>query len=223
MSNKNVEKDISNALITLRKEKQLSQQELADILGVSISAICLYEQGKRFPGQKMINKICNYFNVDMNYLYGMSDIKNTIQSSSFPTNDITIYNRKKLINDGSDLSKTNKVIFNEPISVINLPKSLFKKTKSYFGIIAIEDTLKNFGIDGEDICIFSEANVEDLSNNKIVCALVGGKIVIRKFVEGDDDHYYLYNGSEDNAPKKIMINSKEHIVGQLAIVISNKN
>lgn len=224
MSNKNVEKDISNALITLRKEKQLSQQELADILGVSISAICLYEQGKRFPGQKMINKICNYFNVDMNYLYGMSDVKNTIQASSLLGRDITVYNRKKLINDGSGLSKTNKVIFDldEATAVLNLPKTLFKKNRSYFAINAIEDTLQNFGITGEDICVFAEANVEDLSNNKIVCALIGGKVVIRKFVQEDEDCYYLYNGSEDTAPKKVMINSKEHIIGVLSLVISNK-
>ena len=61
----------------LRKEASLSQQELANQLQcVSKSSINMYERGEREPGLETTEAIADYFNVDIDYLYGRTNIKN---------------------------------------------------------------------------------------------------------------------------------------------------
>jgi transcriptional regulator with XRE-family HTH domain len=64
----------ANRLKELRKEHRLSQHELASIIGVSKSAISMYENGNRLPELETFEKIADYFNVDMDYLKGKSSI-----------------------------------------------------------------------------------------------------------------------------------------------------
>lgn len=61
----------------LRKESGLSQQEFADLLGsVSKSSINMYERGEREPSLETLEHIADFFNVDLDYLLGKSDIPN---------------------------------------------------------------------------------------------------------------------------------------------------
>lgn len=53
-----------------RKRDGLSQQKLADALGISRSALANYEQGRREPDFETEEKIADYFNVDINTLRG---------------------------------------------------------------------------------------------------------------------------------------------------------
>lgn len=72
----------------LRKTKNLSQQKLADILGISKSSVNMYERGEREPGLEMVEKIADFFNVDIDYLFGKSDISNRALTQSYPLPDI---------------------------------------------------------------------------------------------------------------------------------------
>ena len=66
----------------LRKEKNLTQQELAtDInkkynLTYGKSAISTYENNKRIPETEALKKFADYFNVSVDYLLGISNIRN---------------------------------------------------------------------------------------------------------------------------------------------------
>ena len=62
-------------LKSLRREKGWSQQRLADELELSKSSVNMYERGEREPGFETMEAIADLFNVDMNYLYGRTDIK----------------------------------------------------------------------------------------------------------------------------------------------------
>lgn len=62
-------------LRSLRNEKGWSQQRLAEELGLSKSSVNMYERGEREPGFETMEAIADLFNVDMNYLYGHTDIK----------------------------------------------------------------------------------------------------------------------------------------------------
>lgn len=58
----------------LREKRRLSQEELAKQLGVSKSAISMYENGKREPkDHELLECIADFFNVDMNYLLGTNN------------------------------------------------------------------------------------------------------------------------------------------------------
>lgn len=71
----------SQRLRELRKKAGLSQQEFANQIGTSKSSINMYERGEREPSLEMLEAIADYFNVDMDYLLGKSDIKNRFRGS----------------------------------------------------------------------------------------------------------------------------------------------
>ena len=58
----------ADKLIQLRKAKGLSQEDLADSLGVSRQAISRWEQGNTFPDLLNLQKIMNVFGVSADYL-----------------------------------------------------------------------------------------------------------------------------------------------------------
>lgn len=67
----------SERLRSLRKNCGLSQQKLADSLGtVSKSSINMYERGAREPGLETMEAFADFFNVDLDFLYGKSDVPN---------------------------------------------------------------------------------------------------------------------------------------------------
>ena len=61
-------------LRTLRKQAKMTQPELAEKLGVSRSAISMYESGSREPNFAMLEAIADLFNVDMNTLTGSAPV-----------------------------------------------------------------------------------------------------------------------------------------------------
>lgn len=62
-------------LSELRKQRGLTQEQLADKLGISSSTVSSYERGIREPNLEMIGAIADYFNVDQGYLLGDSPIR----------------------------------------------------------------------------------------------------------------------------------------------------
>ena len=72
--------EIKDRIVSLRNEKNITQSQLAEELNISPSAIGMYEQGRRKPSYELLEEICDYFNVDMDYLMGRSDIKNRYQA-----------------------------------------------------------------------------------------------------------------------------------------------
>lgn len=60
-------------LAQLRKEKGLSQYELADRMGFSRGQVANYEQGKREPDYETLQKIADFFDVSTDYLLGRRD------------------------------------------------------------------------------------------------------------------------------------------------------
>lgn len=61
-------------LKSLRKQKDMSQQELANIVKVSKQTISQYERGVRYPDFDNLLALCDTFNVSSDYLLGQSDV-----------------------------------------------------------------------------------------------------------------------------------------------------
>lgn len=83
-----------------REKKQLSQQELADLIDATDGTISNYEKGVAFPRWDTMRKLCNILNVDPNYLFwdDLSDrLKNKIMDQmTFDYNDEGIQLYKQL-------------------------------------------------------------------------------------------------------------------------------
>ncbi|EHT3503005.1 helix-turn-helix domain-containing protein, partial [Listeria monocytogenes] len=63
-------------LMKLRKSKNLTQSDIAKILGVARTTYSSYEQNRRMPDAEIQIKIADYFDVSLDYLHGRS--KNNI-------------------------------------------------------------------------------------------------------------------------------------------------
>ena len=67
--------NFAGRLKQLRQEHGMNQQELADRLGISRSAVGMYEQGRRDPDFELLDAIADLFGVDLSYMLGSSDVR----------------------------------------------------------------------------------------------------------------------------------------------------
>lgn len=65
--------EFSKRLKELRMEAGLSQDKLAKEVGLTHTAIGLWEQGKRVPNLDAVAEIAKYFKVSIDYLAGLED------------------------------------------------------------------------------------------------------------------------------------------------------
>ena len=68
--------NIAGNLKRLRKEKDLTQDELAGFLGISFQAISKWERGDGYPDITFLPVLANFFNVTIDELVGMDEIRN---------------------------------------------------------------------------------------------------------------------------------------------------
>lgn len=67
---------MGNKLKSLRLEKKLTQKQIADRIGLAISAVSSYESGSRYPSYDVLVKLARIFHVSTDYLLGMTDKRN---------------------------------------------------------------------------------------------------------------------------------------------------
>lgn len=103
----------ADELMKLRKENNLTQQQLADKLGLSRSTIGMYEKGQREPNFETLELIADFFNVRMERLIG----KTTSNSS-----DEDNYSNLKFN------SKIQLELYN---TINNLPDELIQQALDY--------------------------------------------------------------------------------------------
>ncbi len=60
-------------LKTLRRERGITQQELADAIGISKGGLCYYENTNRAPDITVLEKFADYFKVSADYLLGRTN------------------------------------------------------------------------------------------------------------------------------------------------------
>lgn len=58
-----------------RKDRGLSLKELASFFGMSHSTLSKYETGSRHPDPDMLIKLASFFDISVDYLLGLSDIR----------------------------------------------------------------------------------------------------------------------------------------------------
>lgn len=64
-----------NRLRELRKERNVTQQELADEMLVTQRTLARYESGENEPRLPMVFDLADYFKVSIDYLVGRSDVR----------------------------------------------------------------------------------------------------------------------------------------------------
>ena len=72
---------LGNRIKQLREELGLKQEELANKLSISPSAIGMYETNKREPNNELTIKLADFFGVTTDYLLGKSDVRKVENNS----------------------------------------------------------------------------------------------------------------------------------------------
>ena len=102
--------NLGNNLQKLRKEKKLTQKQLAEKLNVTTVTIQNYENNRRIPNIQTLEKLANIFNVQIDYIMGKSKIK---------TFDMQIVN--------DDLKQINKLCENSNTEVSKIIRNIVDK------------------------------------------------------------------------------------------------
>jgi len=66
------ELNISKCIIQKRKEKGITQEQLADYIGVSKASVSKWESGQSYPDILLLPEIATYFNISVDELIGYS-------------------------------------------------------------------------------------------------------------------------------------------------------
>ena len=73
----------------LRKERGLTQKQLADMVGVAVSAISAYEAGNRYPTYSGLVSLARIFHVSTDYLLGIANTR-IVDVSGLEENEIDV-------------------------------------------------------------------------------------------------------------------------------------
>ncbi|MCH5269635.1 MAG: helix-turn-helix transcriptional regulator [Lachnospiraceae bacterium] len=91
-------KEFGQALKCLRKERHITQQELAEKLYVTTSAVSKWENGQNYPDIETVCKIANLFGVSVEELMETASIPETVDIHATPdTQETAIPHRRKIL------------------------------------------------------------------------------------------------------------------------------
>ena len=115
---------LGRVISTARKQKNLSQKELGDLLNVSNKAVSKWENGTAMPDFKKLNALAEYFGVTMDELLGFSNDKNN-------NDNINDYTKEYI----------NELITLENMQSSEKIKELYKKLKTCAVIFCVALTV----------------------------------------------------------------------------------
>ena len=125
--------NIGEFISKLRKEKGLTQQELAKLLNVTDRAISNYETGRRIPDISLYKPICDVFDITVSELINGERINE--DKLLISSNNTIINTLKKNKKDKNRLSLIIKILFLILIALvyilINYYKDLYPKIDIY--------------------------------------------------------------------------------------------
>ena len=97
---------LGNRIRSLREDQDLTQKELSTMIGLTPKMISFYENNQRTPPIDILLKISRIFDVDINYLVGLSSSKNAQVSakniSPQELNLLQYYRKVKKVNEHTE-------------------------------------------------------------------------------------------------------------------------
>ena len=101
-----MENIIGERIKELRIKNNMTQQDLALLVGLTSTGVSYWESGKANPDVKSINKLADYFNVSIDYIYGKTDL----DSKLLEDKEMDILFRKATDLDENKKVKLKKII-----------------------------------------------------------------------------------------------------------------
>lgn len=164
--------EFKNIFLSLRNEKKYSQETMAKKLCVSKSTIAMWETGKRLPSPELYEQIADYFNVDIDYLYGRTDIRKKIHYDN-QGNEYVLTQLSK----GVTINVLGRVAAGIPIEAIEniidteeISEQL-ASTGEFFGLQIHGDSMEPRMYENDVVIVRKQ---DDAESGDIVIAMVNG-------------------------------------------------
>lgn len=204
---------LSDMLTYLRKRKGLSQQELANTLKISRSAIGMYETGKREPDLETLEVFADFYNVDMNTLTGKSPVKK--QTNKLPDTAVPV--------DFSHLKRIpilGRIAAGAPIyAEENIEGYTFTDLNGgaeYFALRVRGDSMNAVRIYDGDLVIVRKQDI--VENGEIAAVLIEQEATLKRFSRSGDI-VTLMPQSTNPEHKPLVYNLKDTSVKILGLVV----
>ena len=168
-----------DVLAQLRQERNISQRFLSEALGLSHSAIGMYESGKREPNYEILESIADYFNVDMNYLLGKTLIRNSYRELG---DDGTNYIDNLYKIDKIKLPMLGTIACGEPIFADEDRESYVMvgtEIRADFCLKCQGDSMINARIHDGDIVFIRKQDIVD--NGEIAAVIIDDEATLKRF------------------------------------------
>lgn len=191
----------SDMLSYLRKREGLSQKELAEKLGISRSAIGMYERGDREPNFELLEAIADLFNVNMNTLMGTSTPPNTIPYQEFHVAPIV----------GTIPAGYPALAFDHVEGYASIP---YSDTENYFFLRVSGESMINAGINNGDLVLIRKQPCAE--DGQIVAARVNGDEATLKRYKTQGETILLLPENPDYDP--ILVRAKDFQDGYASII-----
>lgn len=110
---------IADVLKTERLNRELTQKELASLLGVTQDSISLWEKGKRIPDTNYVITLSRIFGVSTDYLLGLEDdFGARTATTAAPMGDTFTAEERQLIEKYRRLNPACKKLINNTIDTL---------------------------------------------------------------------------------------------------------
>ena len=160
----------SDELKKLRNSRGITQQKLADVLGIAKSTISMYENGNREPDFETSEAIADYFNVRIDDLLGRKN-----ESSVFTISNIIPLPQRK------NIPLLGTIACGEPILATENIDGFVSADENIIADFALKckgDSMINARIfDGDIVYIRQQADVE---NGEIAAVLIGEDATLKR-------------------------------------------
>jgi len=162
--------ELKDILKKLRAEKNMSQVELAEEAGVSSSTVAMWEVGKRFPTRESYEQLADIFNVDIDYLYGRTEVRQRIHFDGdgveyrvhVPGSNVPVLG---YVRAGIPISAIEEILDYEEISAETASHG------EHFGLKIKGDSMEPRICEGDVVIVRQQ---DDAETGDIVIALING-------------------------------------------------
>lgn len=121
--------DFSSRLKQLRKEKGMSQRELARALSFAPSTLAMWESNARMPDAATLEKLSEFFGVGIDYLLGRTDVR-TLAVKARDKAPISDQAQIKKINERGEVVETREARNDIPPDILEELRALDVDTRT---------------------------------------------------------------------------------------------
>lgn len=162
----------------LRKERKLTQTDVANVLGITYQAYAHYEKGRHQPDPQSLKKLADFFDVSVDYLLGRSEIDDEDKIKAIggfalpPMRTIKVY---------------GEFVCGKPVCEWETDEGTvsidYKHPEEYFALKVRGDSMINAGIRPKSIVIVHKQSWAE--SGDIVVACLDGESTLKRYKEKD--------------------------------------